>query len=227
MLRTSGLVATATSLEFSPSAFQFPRKRGFIRQRGLILGREDLVRQVVQRVMGLRSPLLCAQDQPNRGILPGLHPVFARAIEIEAHLTGVRVAEAPYLEVNDKQTSQSSMEKHQVYTEPGVINAEAPLPADEGEIVAELQQEVSEVLNQRGLEIRLRVFVLHIEEFEYKRIANCLFGRQQIARLRCCGFSEERRLVAGQRQPLVELAADLAAHGNSPINLIEGWLRSR
>jgi hypothetical protein len=40
------------------------------------------------------------------------------------------------------------MKKHQIDAEPGVIDPQTPLPADEGKIVAKLQQEICKVLDE-------------------------------------------------------------------------------
>jgi hypothetical protein len=126
------------------------------------------------------------------------------------HLPGVRIAEAADLEIDDNQASQPSMEKHQIDPEPCVVDSQATLPADESEVVAKLQQEIRQMLDQRFLKVRLRVLVLDVEKLEYERVANCLLWRKKITRLDISGFPEQGRLVARQRQPLVKLATDLA-----------------
>jgi hypothetical protein len=69
------------------------------------------------------------------------------------HLPGVRIAEATDFEIDDDQAFQTSMEKHQIDPEPRVVDSQAALPADESKVVAELQQEIRQVLDQRLLEI--------------------------------------------------------------------------
>lgn len=68
------------------------------------------------------------------------------------------------------------MEEQQVDAEPGVVQPETSLTTDEGEIVAQLQKEVGEMLDQRILEIRLRILVLQIKEFEDKRVLDGFLG---------------------------------------------------
>ncbi|MDR6495660.1 hypothetical protein J2797_005584 [Paraburkholderia terricola] len=89
------------------------------------------------------------------------------------HLPSVRIAEATNLEIDDNQASQPSMEKHQIDPEPRVVDPQAALPPDESKVVAEFQQEIRQMLDQRLLKIRLRVLVLDVEKLEDKsRIAS-------------------------------------------------------
>ncbi len=93
-LRASGAKSrtAATALQFDPGAFQFSGKRRLIRQDCLILGREYLVRQVVQCVMCLSCAFSRSQNQADWGVLSWLHPVFMRVVEVEVHLSCVRIA---------------------------------------------------------------------------------------------------------------------------------------
>lgn len=153
---------------------------------------------------------LGAQDQTDRRILPRPHPVLARVVRIEMHLPGVRIAEATDLEIDDDQASQTSMDKHQIDPEPRVVDSQAALPADESEVVAKLQQEIRQMLDQRLLKVRLRVLVPDVEKLEDERVADRLLWREEITRLDISGFPEQGRLVTRQSQPLVKLATDLA-----------------
>ena len=58
------------------------------------------------------------------------------------------------------------MEEEQIDAMPLVADAEAALAADETEIVAELEEEFFEVLDEGVFEFGFRVFVLEIEELE-------------------------------------------------------------
>ena len=136
--------------------------------------------------------------------------MLARVIQIQMHLSGVRIAEAPDLEIDDDQASQTSMEKHQIDPEPRVVYPQAALPADESKVIAKLEQEIRQVLDQRLLKIRLRILVPDVEKLEHERVANRLFRREEITRLDISGFLEQGGLVARQRQSLVKLATDLA-----------------
>jgi len=136
--------------------------------------------------------------------------MLARVVQIEMHLPSVRVAEATDLEIDDDQTSQTSMKEHQIDPKPRVVDSQAALPTNESKVVAELQQEIRQMLDQRLLKISLRVLILDVEKLEYERVANRLLWCEEISRLDISGFPEQRRLVSLKRQSLVKLATDLA-----------------
>ena len=148
-------------------------------QHGLVLRREYLVRQAFQRVVCFGRTFFGAQDQADRRILAGLHPVLARVVQIEVHLSGVGVAELADLEVDDDEALQTPMEEQQVDAEPRVVDSQSALATDEGEVVAEFQQEVGQVLDQRLLQVGLRVLVLEVEELEHERVVNRLLWRRR------------------------------------------------
>jgi hypothetical protein len=79
--------------------------------------------------------------------------MLAGVIEVEVHLASVRIAELPNFEVRNKQAPQAAMKENEVNTEPIVVDAESTLAAKEGEIITQLQQEVSEVLNERRFQV--------------------------------------------------------------------------
>ena len=84
----------------------------------------------------------CAQRmRPTGGFSPSSSPVLAGVVEVEVHLAGVGVRELAELEVDDDQAAQAPVEEEQVDPVPLVADAQAPLPADEGEVAAELEQE--------------------------------------------------------------------------------------
>jgi hypothetical protein len=54
------------------------------------------------------------------------------------------------------------VEEHQIDAEPFVVDAEPLLASDEGEIIAEFQQERLQVVDQRLFEVALGIFVLEM-----------------------------------------------------------------
>jgi hypothetical protein len=70
------------------------------------------------------------------------------------------------------QATQPPIEQQQIDAIPFRADAKAPLTCHKCEIVAEFQQESFQLSDQRVFEIRFRVLVLQIQEFEHKRIAS-------------------------------------------------------
>lgn len=56
------------------------------------------------------------------------------------HLAGVGVGELADLQVDDDEAAQAAVEEQQINAEPLVPDAQAPLPADEGEVAAQFEQ---------------------------------------------------------------------------------------
>jgi len=73
--------------------------------------------------------------------------MLAGVVQVEVHLPSIGVAEFADLEVDDHQTLELAMEKQQVNAEPVVVDAQAALTADEGEVVAQFQEEVGQMLD--------------------------------------------------------------------------------
>lgn len=111
------------SFEFRSGPFELLRNCLLIGQHCLIFGRENLVRQVVERVMRFSRPLLCAQDQANRRVFSRLHSVLTGIVQIEMHLPCIGIAEAPHLQVDDDEASQAPVEKDEVNPKPGIVDS--------------------------------------------------------------------------------------------------------
>lgn len=132
--------------------------------------------------------------------------MLAGIVQIKVHLSGIGVAELADLEVDDQQGFEPAVEKQQVDSELGVVQLQTALAADEGEVVAEFQQEIGQMLDQRLFEIGFGVFVLEVEKLQDERVLDGLLGRDDIARFGVLGFPEQGSLVARQRDAFVELA---------------------
>jgi hypothetical protein len=61
----------------------------FFGEDSLILGREHLVGEIIERVAGLCSSLFGAKNESDGGVLAGLHPVLAGIVQIEVHLASI------------------------------------------------------------------------------------------------------------------------------------------
>lgn len=141
------------AFEVAPRPFQFFRNDSFVWQDGLVLGGENLVGQVVEGIMRFRGSLLGAEDQAYGRVFAGFGPVLAGVVEVEMHLAGVGVAELANLQVGQEQAPQAAMEENKIDAKPIVIEAKPPLATDKGEIVAQFQQKIGEMPDERLLQI--------------------------------------------------------------------------
>ncbi len=88
-------------VQFSTGAFKFRGDELFVWKDSLILGGEYLVGEIFECVVGLCCSLFGAQNESDWRVFARLHPVLPGVAQIEVHLPSIRVAELPYLEVND------------------------------------------------------------------------------------------------------------------------------
>src|SRR5262249_26263154 len=96
------------------------------------------------------------------------------------------------------------MKEHQVDTIPFSSYSQALLSGDERKIAAEFQQELLKTLDDGTLELRFRVLILQVQEFENKRVSHVSVGRQALifGRGRCCATGS---LVSQTRNLAVQL----------------------
>ena len=90
-----------------------------------------------------------AEDESHRRVLSGVCPMLPGIIEIQVHLAGIGVREFPGFEINENEAPQAAVKKHQVDAVPFIPDAQALLAGDEGEVVAEFEQEVLKMKNER------------------------------------------------------------------------------
>src|SRR5882724_12478290 len=140
-------------LQFSAGALKFLCDEFFVWKDSLILRGENLVGEIVECVVGFCCSLLGTQNESDWRVLAGLHPVLAGVIQIEVHLPSVRITELPYLDVNDDQPVQTTVEENEVDTKPVVVDAKPALAAEESKIIAQLQKKVGETVDERLFEI--------------------------------------------------------------------------
>ena len=129
------------------------------------------------------------------------------------HLADVGVAELPQFEVDDHQAAQTTVEEQEVDPVPLVADSQTPLPADEGEVLAQLQQERLQVPDQSLFQVGLGVFVLQSQELQDERVLDLLLRRHRVFRSRRRSLAKHGGLVPREQRPLVEL------RGNLPVEL--------
>lgn len=140
-------------LQFSAGAFKFLGDELFVWKDSLILSGEHFVGEIVERVVGLCCSLFGAQNKSDWRVLAGLHPVLAGIVQVEVHLPSVGVTEFTNLQIRDYEPSQTAMEENEVDAKPSVVDTEPALAAKKGKIVAQLQEEVGEPLDERFLQV--------------------------------------------------------------------------
>src|SRR5579872_2265080 len=140
-------------LQLAAGAFEFFGDEFLVWKDGLILGSEYLVGKIVECVVGLCCSFLGTQDKSNWRVLTRLHPVFAGVVQIEVHLSSVRITEFAHLEVDDDQAVQTPMEENQVDTKPCVVDTKPALAAKKRKIIAQLQEKVGKAVDQRFLQL--------------------------------------------------------------------------
>ena len=75
------------------------------------------------------------------------------------HLACVGVSEFANLKVDDDERFQAPVKEQQVNAIPLVADAQPPLPANEGKVVAQFQQEIFQPMDKRRFQAGFRVFV--------------------------------------------------------------------
>lgn len=56
-----------------------------------------------------------------------MRPVLARVVQVEVHLTGVRVGESAQFEVDDHEAPNAPVKEQEVHSVPGIIDSQTPL----------------------------------------------------------------------------------------------------
>ena len=118
--------------------------------------------------------------------------------------------ERPALLTHGKKTPKLAMKEQEINAIPFVADAQPFLAANEGEVAAEFQEEMFEVVDERVFEVGLGVFVFKAEKFENEGVFDLLFRGDDVRRDRLAAFLEHGNLVPGQGGALVELGGNLA-----------------
>ena len=78
----------------------------------------------------------------------------ARVVQIQVHLAGIGVRELAEFQVHDDEASKPAVEENQIDPIPFGSYAQSLLSSHEGEIAAQLQQELLEALDECVFEFR-------------------------------------------------------------------------
>ena len=135
--------------------------------------------------------------------------MFAREVAIKVHLPDVGVDECADFQVNDEQATQSPMEEHQIHPKPFVADPQSPLPPNKRKLVAEFQQKIFQMPDERVFQIALGVFIFQVKKFQKQRIADFFIGGNCVFRIGVSPLTQHTGFVFRQRRALVELRVDL------------------
>jgi len=118
-----------------------------------ILRSHNFVRQTIQCVSSDCFVFRCAEDEPNRRIFIGSHPILASEIQIQVHLSRISVSKFSNFEIDDHETPQSAMEKEEIDSKPLVSDSELSLASDERKVISEFKEKFLEILDEGFLKI--------------------------------------------------------------------------
>lgn len=131
-------------------------------------------------------------------------------VQVDVHLPDVGVGELVERQVHDDEAPEPSVVEDELDAEPHVVEPQALLPTDRGEVAAQFEQECLEVSDEGILEVALRVLVPEVEELEHQGVFDLLCHRHGVAGIRLLTLQEHRRLTLRESRSFEELAADLA-----------------
>ena len=92
-------------------------------------------------------------------------------------------AEPADLQIDDQQAFETAVEEEQIDAKPCVVQPQPALAADEGEVVAQLQQEVGQVLDEGIFQLGFGVLVLEVQELQHEGVFDSLLGGDGVAGL--------------------------------------------
>ena len=101
------------------------------------------------------------------------------------------------------------MKEQQVNPVPLAADAQPSLPADEAEVVTQLQEEGLQVADERLLQVALGVLVLEVEELQDEGVLDLFAGNHMVFGALHESARQHGGPVLGEGGALVELGADL------------------
>src|ERR1700719_2590300 len=106
--------------------------------------------------------------------------VLRQPAQVKLHLPGMLRAEFLQLEVHGHKPPQFAMIEQQVDIKVFIVHPDPLLPRNEGETIAEFEQEGFDLLQDRGFQLSLAVAVVKPEEIEDVRVAEDQRGREAV-----------------------------------------------
>jgi|SRR5271157_4552799 len=101
--------------------------------------------------------------------------VLRQPAQVKLHLPGMLRAEFLQLEVHGHKPPQFAMIEQQVDIKVFIVHPDPLLPRNEGETIAEFEQEGFDLSQDRGFQLSLAVAVVKPEEIEDVRVLGVLY----------------------------------------------------
>src|SRR5271166_286258 len=106
--------------------------------------------------------------------------VLRQPAQVKLHLPGMLRAEFLQLEVHGHKPPQFAMIEQQVDIKVFIVHPDPLLPRNEGETIAEFEQEGFDLSQDRGFQLSLAVAVVKPEEIEDVRVAEDQIGNEAV-----------------------------------------------
>jgi hypothetical protein len=108
--------------------------------------------------------------------------VLRQPAQVKLHLPGMLRAEFLQLEVHGHKPPQFAMIEQQVDIKVFIVHPDPLLPRNEGETIAEFEQEGFDLSQDRGFQLSLAVAVVKPEEIEDVKVAEDQIGSEAVFR---------------------------------------------
>ena len=177
---------------------------------GHILRGVDLCIAFRQCVTHEHVALIGTEQDANRRIVAFVHLLAGVVVDIHLHLTNVLMGKIFCFEIDQNETFQDIIVKHEVDVEMSAFDVEMFLPGNEGKASAKLKQELLQMIDERLLNVGfIEMLILgQLEEFQHVGVFDNFFILWfWHGRLDLCG---DALLILAGEHPLVVHGVDLA-----------------
>ena len=151
---------------------------------GHILRSVDLCVAFRQGVTYEHVALVGTEQDADRWIVTFVHLLAGVVVDIHLHLADVLMGEIFCFEIDQDETFQDIIIKHEVDVEMSAFDIEMFLPSNEGKASAKFKQKLLQMIDERLFEIGfIEMLVLRqIEEFQYVGVFDDFFHTLVLAR---------------------------------------------
>jgi hypothetical protein len=160
----------------------------------LVLGDAHGLVAGAQGVLDFEVVFFGTEDDADGGVFFGEPNLFVEEFEVEVHLARKLRLEGPDFEVNGHEAMETAVEEEEVHVVGLVGELEGVLVADEGEAVAEFEEEVLELVEELAFQFEFEHGFVDAEEFEAVTALDDLVGlfgevfRQGLQEIGLLGF---------------------------------------
>lgn len=165
-------------LDQGAAALDFRGQFGFGGQAGDITAGEYLAAVVQHGVPGHCVVVVGAQDQPNRRVVIRAGHQVVEHTDVTVHLADVAGSQPPHLQVDQQVTPQGNAVKDEVHIQVIAVKRQAFLPRHKRKPLAQFQQEVPQVRNDRAFQAAFvqDCRVRYVQEFQDVRVFQGIKG---------------------------------------------------